>query len=133
MAGQSRDRLLEVARRRCEELSGGPGEFPFGVNTEVHKVGGKMFIHMTLNRDPVPIVVKLPPELGAELRAAFPDTVSPGYYMNKVHWNTILLAGAPAEEELIDLIDISSDLVRSALPRRVRDSIATAAATGAGG
>lgn len=118
--------LLTVARERCAELARGTGEFPFGPNTEVYKVGGKMFAMLTLDREPVWLGVKLPPEMGAELRAAFPDTVKPGYYMNKVHWNTVLLEGEPAASELSELLGISYELVRGSLPRRVREQLPSA-------
>jgi len=117
--------LFLRAQEHCERLSGSAGEFPFGPNTEVYKVGGKMFAVIALTRDPVVLVLKLPPDFGAELRAAYPETVTPGYHMNKTHWNTIHFAGEPAQDELIELIDTSYELIRAALPRRVRDSLAT--------
>ena len=115
--------LADAARRHCEKLAGYAGEYPFGENTEVYKVGGKMFALFTLNRDPVILGIKLPPELGVELRAVYPETVTPGYYMNKTHWNTVKLGGEPAREELFELIDISYGLIRSSLPRRIRDTL----------
>ncbi|MEV1156025.1 MmcQ/YjbR family DNA-binding protein [Micromonospora chokoriensis] len=120
------DALLAVARERCAGLAGGSGEFPFGPNTEVYKVGGKMFAMLTLNREPVWLGIKLPPAMGAELRAAFPDTAKPGYYMNKVHWNTLLLDGEPAASELSELVGISYELVRASLPRRIREQLPSA-------
>jgi predicted DNA-binding protein (MmcQ/YjbR family) len=118
--------LVEAARRHCEKLAGRAGEYPFGENTEVYKIGGKMFALFTLNRDPVLLGLKLPPELGAELRAVYPATVAPGYYTNKAHWNTVKLAGEPARDEVLELIDISCGLIRSALPRRIRDQLSDA-------
>lgn len=118
------DQLLAVARKHCAELCGGEGKFPFGPNAEVYKVGGKIFaLFMGLDSRTARLNVKLPPDEGAELRASFPDSVTPGYHMNKLHWNTILLAGEPARSELTELLDISYGLVRASLPRRVRDQL----------
>ncbi len=122
----SDERLLAAARKCCAELARSEGEFPFGPNTEVYKVGGKMFAMLTLNRDPVMLIIKLPPDMGAELRAAFPATVSPGYYTNKLHWNTVLLTEEPATSELTELLHMSYGLVRASLPRRVRDQLSDA-------
>ena len=59
---------------------------------------GKMFAYMGEHKNGDPIItMKLPPEEGQVLRAAYPDAVIPGYYMNKVHWNTLYLRGSPAE------------------------------------
>jgi predicted DNA-binding protein (MmcQ/YjbR family) len=115
--------LLAVARKHCAELAGYDGEFPFGPGAEVYKVGGKMFALIGLDGEPAAVSIKLPPEMGAELRAAFPSTVTAGYHLNKTHWNTILLTGEPAASELTELLDISYGLVRASLPRRVRDQL----------
>ena len=92
----------------------------------MYRVADKTFAVITFNLEPAAIILKLPPDFGAELRAAYPKTVAPGYHMNKTHWNTIHLVGKPAQDELIELIDTSYELVRGSLPRRVRDSLPTA-------
>lgn len=54
-------------------------------------VGDKLFLAVsTLEGRPV-VTLKLAPEHGDLLRQTYPDRVLPGYYMNKVHWNTIYL------------------------------------------
>jgi predicted DNA-binding protein (MmcQ/YjbR family) len=120
---KSANTILTMVRQHCQSISGYPGEYPFGEHTEVYKVGGKMFGYIALNSDPSWIAIKLPPAMGLELRAVYPAGVTPGYHSNKTHWNTIALAGEPEPDEVIELIDISYQLVRSALPRRIRDSL----------
>lgn len=92
----------------------------------MYRVADKTFAVITLNLEPAAIILKLPPDFGAELRSVFPRTVTPGYHMNKTHWNTIYLVGKPAQDELIELIDTAYELVRDSLPRQVRDSLPTA-------
>ena len=49
-----------------------------------------------------------------QLRAANPQ-ITPGYHMNKKHWNTVV--PGLAEELMSDLIEDSYDLVVASLPR----------------
>ena len=44
------------------------------------------------------------------LRNAY-DAVRPGYHLNKRHWNTIVLDGTIAEDEVAELIAHSYGLV----------------------
>lgn len=49
----------------------------------------KMFAMLCVNKDGTPIVtLKLPPQEGAFYREQF-SYITPGYYMNKVHWISI--------------------------------------------
>lgn len=45
------------------------------------------------------------------LRQAFAD-VTPGFHMNKVHWNTVYLNGDVPEDELKRMIEHSYDLIK---------------------
>ena len=45
------------------------------------------------------------------LRQAYED-VTPGYHMNKTHWNTIMLGGDVPEDELKRMIERSYDLIK---------------------
>jgi predicted DNA-binding protein (MmcQ/YjbR family) len=45
-----------------------------------------------------------------ELRERY-SSVTPGYHMNKKHWNTILIDGSVPDKELFSWIDHSYDLV----------------------
>jgi predicted DNA-binding protein (MmcQ/YjbR family) len=44
-------------------------------------------------------------------------------YLNKRHWNTVELDGSVPDEELLDLIDHSYDLVVTSLTKAQRDSL----------
>jgi predicted DNA-binding protein (MmcQ/YjbR family) len=57
--------------------------FPFGDDTLVFKVNGKIFLLTGLDNQPLQFNVKCNPDKAIELREAFPDAVLPGYHMNK--------------------------------------------------
>ena len=77
-------------RERCLALPGASEEFPFGDEVSVFKVGGKMFALSHLDGEPLQLSVKCDPELAVQLRSAYP-AITPGYHLNKRHWNTITL------------------------------------------
>jgi predicted DNA-binding protein (MmcQ/YjbR family) len=104
---------------------GHPGtveDFPFGRETSVFKVAGKMFALCALARSPLELSVKCDPELAVQLREAYP-AIRPGYHLNKRHWNTVTLDGSLPDALLRDLVEDSYDLVVSALPRRTREEL----------
>jgi predicted DNA-binding protein (MmcQ/YjbR family) len=106
-------------RAWCLEHPGAIEDFPFGPETSVFKVAGKMFALSALERAPVQISVKCEPELAVELRNSYP-AIRPGYHLNKRHWNTITLDGSLPDQLVRDLVEDSYDLIVSALPKRVR-------------
>ena len=103
-------------RARCLSFPGAVETFPFGPNTSVFKVAGKMFALCQLAEIPLRISVKCEPELAEQLRLAQP-AVRPGYHLNKRHWNTVLIDGSLADEVVCDMVEDSYDLVVSRLPR----------------
>lgn len=106
----------------CLSLSGSEEAFPFGPETSVFKVAGKMFAVSQLTRSPLSVSLKCEPELAEQLRAAYP-AVSPGYHLNKRHWNTIVLDGSMPEQTIKDMIEDSYDLVVGGLPRSHRQAL----------
>jgi len=72
---------IETLRNYClskpEVIEG----FPFGDDTLVFKVKGKMFALANLDGD-LAINLKCDPEYAAELRERYPQ-ITPGYHMNK--------------------------------------------------
>ena len=59
-------------------------------NWDPEEIGGKVFMHLQLDAPEPRIAIKLPPEMGMELRERY-DAVRPAYHMNKRHWNDIYL------------------------------------------
>jgi predicted DNA-binding protein (MmcQ/YjbR family) len=112
----------QALRRLCLGFAGAEETFPFGPETSVFKVGGKMFALSRLAGDPLSVSVKCEPPLAEELRAAYP-AVTPGYHLNKRHWNTIRIDGSLPERMIADMIEDSYDLVASRLPRARRRAL----------
>lgn len=77
-----------------------------------YQIGGKMFAAICLdeNNKPYYITLKLEPTEGDFLRTQYED-ILPGYYMNKMHWNSIKPDGAVPDDLLKDLLDKSYRLV----------------------
>lgn len=77
-----------------------------------YHIGGKMFAAVCLDpqNKPYYITLKLEPEEGSFLRIQYED-ILPGYYMNKMHWNSIKPDGAVPDDLLKDLLDKSYNLV----------------------
>jgi len=106
-------------RRRCLAMAGATEEFPFGEQTSVFKVGGRMFALSRLRARPLSVSLKCEPELGEALRATH-DAIRPGYHLNKRHWITITLDGSVPDATVLDLVQDSYDLVVAGLSAKRR-------------
>ena len=91
-------------------LPGARLDYPFGEKTAVYKVGEKMFALIAEGSSPLRISLKGDPQLNELLRAKY-ESVLPGYHLNKKHWNTLVLTGQLAADEVEDLIRLSHSLV----------------------
>jgi predicted DNA-binding protein (MmcQ/YjbR family) len=112
----------QALRRLCLGFAGSEETFPFGPENSVFKVGGKMFALSRLDGDPLRVSLKCEPPLAEELRAAHP-AITPGYHLNKRHWNTIVIDGSLPEQMIADMIEDSYDLVVSQLSRTRRRAL----------
>lgn len=109
---------IEELRNYCLSLPGVTEDFPFDATTLVFKVHGKMFAVTDLEGD-FSINLKCDPEKAIALREQYP-AISPGYHMNKKHWNTIAVDGSLADQLLYELINHTYDLVVAGLPLKIR-------------
>ena len=103
---------IETLREYCLSKSYVEETLPFGPDTLVFKVKGKIFLLAGLDNHPVQFNVKCNPDLALELREQYPDTVLPGYHMNKKHWNTVVINGQLSGKLIREMIDHSYELVR---------------------
>lgn len=94
-------------------------EQPFGPETLVYKVCGKMYALVAWQEDPLRITLKADPAQ-IDLQRAMFASIGPGYYMNKRHWNTIQLNGELNDAQLQGLIDDSYQLVVAKLTKKER-------------
>ena len=115
------DMDIETFRLYCLAKPGVSEHLPFDDRTLVFKVGGKMFALCDLESfDSVNL--KCDPERAVELREQY-DAVTPGYHMNKTHWNTVKVDGDVNGRMLQELIDHSYELIVSSLPKREREKL----------
>ncbi|MBE7178227.1 MAG: MmcQ/YjbR family DNA-binding protein [Mucilaginibacter polytrichastri] len=112
---------IETLREYCISFPGVTEDFPFGNETLVFKVGGKLFLLVGLDRVES-FNVKCDPERAVQLREEY-DEVKPGYHMNKKHWNTVSILGRLTDQQLEEMITHSYDLVKKSLPKTVQDEI----------
>jgi len=113
--GATRSGVLEV----CGGLPATTDERPFGPETAVAKVVGKVFALVGLDEEPCTVTLKAaPPHAEALVREH--AWITPGYHMNKKHWVTLTLGPEVPAQLVEDLIVNSYDLVVQGLPRAKR-------------
>ncbi|MEZ4807358.1 MAG: MmcQ/YjbR family DNA-binding protein [Flavobacteriales bacterium] len=112
---------LEAFREHCLSKPGFTEDFPFGPDTLVFRVAGKMFALMDADTFSS-VNLKCDPERAIELREQY-EGVQPGYHMNKQHWNTVRTDGSVPGRLLLELADHSYALVRDSLPKKVREAL----------
>ncbi|MEJ7633894.1 MmcQ/YjbR family DNA-binding protein [Aeromicrobium sp.] len=102
----------------CQALPGALLTFPFGEETAVFKVGGKVFA-LTGADSPTHVTLKAEPADVTGLVETY-AAVERGYHMNKKHWITVQVDGSLPEGLLEELVEDSYDLVVDGLPARDR-------------
>jgi predicted DNA-binding protein (MmcQ/YjbR family) len=112
---------LEAFRKYCLSKKGVSEGFPFGEDTLVFKVMGKIFA-ITSFEQPLSVNLKCDPEKAVELRERYED-VQPGYHMNKRHWNTVNFEGEISVRELREMTDHSYELVVNSLTKKLKEEL----------
>lgn len=119
---------IEELRNYCLNKKVATEDNPFGEDTIVFKVMGKMFALTSLNKWEAgdhSINLKCDPERISELRAEY-ESIQPGYHMNKRHWNTVDIDNGELSPKLIkELIDHSYDLVVKGLTKKQQENLAS--------
>lgn len=113
---------VESLRLYCLSKPGADESQPFGPQTLVYKVGGKVFLIAPLDSEKFQFNVKCDPDIAVELREQY-AAVLPGYHMNKKHWNTIIMDGSISSKLLKQWIDDSYDLIVASLPAKAREQL----------
>jgi predicted DNA-binding protein (MmcQ/YjbR family) len=111
---------IEAFRLYCLSKPGTAEECPFGPDTLVFKVKGKIFALCSIDAFG-DVNLKCDPEKAVTLREQY-EQVKPGYHMNKTHWNTVTLEGL-SKSFIHELIDHSYDLVKASLPKKTREEL----------
>ena len=114
---------IETFRRYCLQLKGVEETLPFGPDTLVYKVMGKVFAITGLDAEEFQVNLKCDPERAIELREEYPGVIIAGWHMNKKHWNTVFFEHGPGNELLIELINHSYRLVVDGLPKKIQQDL----------
>jgi predicted DNA-binding protein (MmcQ/YjbR family) len=117
----SKSMTLDEFQKFCRSFAGVTEEFPFDETTLVYKVKGKMFALADVESFES-VNLKCDPDNALILREIY-DSVTPGYHMNKNHWNTISLDGKIEDKQLKIWIKDSYNLVVKGLPKRIRGEL----------
>jgi predicted DNA-binding protein (MmcQ/YjbR family) len=112
---------LESWRALMLAKPGSQEDTPFGPDALVYKVAGKMFGLIGLG-ERLSMNLKCDPQDALILREAFP-AVTPGYHMNKQHWNTIDLTAGLDPDLINDWIEDSYQLVVRKLPKKLQTQL----------
>jgi predicted DNA-binding protein (MmcQ/YjbR family) len=122
MAADASQRGWVIAE--CSAKPASVEDYPFGDQVAVFKVAGRMFALVLLGPPPGIVSLKCDPDLAAELRARY-TAITPGYHLNKRHWNTVTLDGSVPDDELQELVDHSYELVVARLTKAERNRLMT--------
>ena len=88
------------------------------------QIVGKMFAAICRDDNDLPyyITLKLEPLEGDFMRKQYEDII-PGYYMNKVHWNSVKADGDVPDDLLKDLLDHAYQIVFGGLSKKIQKEI----------
>lgn len=109
-------------RAACAALPGSAETFPFDASTLVFKVAGKMYALTDITAEPLTLSLKCDPERAAQLRADH-EAITPGYHLNKRHWNTLTLDARLPDALVAELLRHSYELVVESLTRAQRAAL----------
>ena len=84
---------------------------------------GKFFALLGQGADKTPVLtLKLEPSYGKLLRLNHKE-ITPGYYMNKLHWNSISLQGDFPDDLFKELIDESHKILLTSFSKKKQQAI----------
>ncbi len=112
----------ELVREYCLLKKATTEDQPFGPDVLTFRVGGKIYLLLSLDSFPSQFNVKCDPERALDLRAKHPSII-PGYHMNKKHWNTVILNGTLSTALVHSMIDESYEIIFASLPKKKRTEI----------
>ena len=117
---------IESYREYCLQKPGTTEHFPFNEDTLVFKVMGKMYALSSLmswENGELRINLKCDPEEAILLREKYPESILPGYHMNKQLWNTVVLNGELTPKQVQQFIDDSYALIVNSLTKKLKEEL----------
>lgn len=117
---------VDIIREYCLKKGKDVAEdMPFGEDTLVFRIRGKIFLLLRLMTRPLSINLKCDPARAMDLRERY-ESVQPGYHMNKKYWNTVVLDASIPTKEVFAMIDHSYDeVLKGARPKPRRKKTKT--------
>ena len=109
-------------RKYCLGKKGASEDMPFDDETLCFRVGNKIFAITDIEKTPASYNLKCNPERALELREEY-EAISPGWHMNKKHWNTVTPDASIPDSLIYELIDHSYELVFKSLKKSERERI----------
>ena len=109
----------------CLKKPGAQKDFKAEWNWIRYLAGGKMFAAAGCDEqgNVIFLTLKCEPEFGDYLRRTF-SGITAGYYMNKVHWNTVWFDKEEAPDEVVrEMADRSYRLVFASLSKKAQAAI----------
>jgi len=113
---------LETFRKYSLSLKGATEDLPFDETTLVFRVGGKIFAFTNIESIPFTFSLKCDPERAIELREEYPF-ITPGWHLNKKHWNSIEPDIRMSDKFYHDLIKHSYTLVFNSLKKSEKEKL----------
>ena len=107
---------IEEFREFCLSLPEVTEGFPFGEQTLVFKVAGKLFALTDIDAFES-VNLKCEPIRAIQLREEYEEII-PGYHMNKKHWNTVATSGRIEDSFFKELVFDSYQLVVAGMPKK---------------
>lgn len=109
---------IEHLLDHCMAKKGVEETFPFGPDTLVFKVMGKVFALISLS-NPNQVNLKCNPEKALDFRANF-MAVIPAFHMNKKHWNTVQFNEDVCDILILEMVNDSYNLVIAKIPQKLK-------------
>lgn len=110
---------IEEFREYCLSKPHTIEDFPFGPQYLTFKIAGKMFAVTNLDEAEFTVNLKCEPIRALALREEF-EEITPGFHMNKKHWNTVDFEGSLGEDFICELIDHSYEMVVQSFSKKKR-------------
>ena len=107
---------IEIVREYCLSKAGATEDCAFGPDGVLFRICDKIFAYIDLNR-PDRVVVKCDPDKSITLRDAY-HGIHTAWHWNKKHWIEIHFETDVPDENVLQLIDESYQLVANKLPKK---------------
>ena len=114
---------LEQLKDYCGRKPGSRAGSPFGEESLVFKVCGRIFAALHVEESPVEITLKTDPELAGLLRQSYYPAVRPARYFDMRYRSAVTCDCTLPEDELLELVDTSYDIVAGGPKRSVSASL----------